>query len=187
MRWDDDPEEDEDYLKALATLEGAGVGVVDGQFVEVKRGRGRPKGSTGGKLNTQAKASKAKKQFLQGKTLGEISASTGLSTPTIIKTVRELSIDSPERIGRFTKAKRIAAIDDMVDLMYEVMHPVDDNGDPIRLKSLDLRNLAISLGVLIDKRRLEENLSTSNADQHVTVEKKIAWSRREVPLLSAGK
>ena len=103
----------------------------------VKRGVGRPKGRSGGKANTEEKKSEAKRLFLLNKDIGEIQKKTGLSAPTIRNVVRELSIDSPEKIGRFTKAKRIAAIDDLVDLMYETMKPVDKDGDPIRVTAGD--------------------------------------------------
>jgi hypothetical protein len=154
----------------------------------VKRGVGRPKGRSGGKANTEEKKGEAKRLFLLNKDIGEIQKKTGLSMPTIRNVVRELSIDSPEKIGRFTKAKRITAIDDLVDLMYETMKPVDKDGDPIRVTAADVRNLSITLGVLIDKRRLEEGLSTANTDSHLTVQKTVAWTRRTIPaLLTAGK
>ena len=40
----------------------------------------------------------------------------------------------------------------------------------------DLRDLAVSLGIAIDKQRLEEGLSSVNLEQHLT-----AFTVREIP------
>ena len=71
-------------------------------------------------------------------------------------------------LGRERRLGLLAGIAD------EVEHQL--GGAPARIPAKDLRDLAVSLGVSIDKQRLEEGLSSFNAAAHITT-----FGARELP------
>ena len=87
----------------------------------------------------------------------------------IMRIAAQVTPETAGTLGNFGKGARIKAIDDMVALLRQSWeeHPPTP---------LAIRNWSITLGVLIDKRRLEEGVATSNTEVHVKV-----WNRRSKP------
>jgi hypothetical protein len=69
----------------------------------------------------------------------------------------------------FNSTRRLEAVNLLADRIIEGLERDDLSGK-------DIRDLGVSLGIAIDKRRLEDGQSTANVNQHVRV-----WGRRELP------
>ena len=150
-----------------------------------KRPTGRPKGSRSigtskeivkYRLLSDRQKDAIRERLRFGETIPDIAAAYEAPISQILDVAKSVVAVDPGAVtgGRFQKTYRVELIDEFADAIWSALH--DTEKPPT---SNDLRNLSISLGVIFDKRRLEEGLSTSNTESHTTVRK--GWSRRAAP------
>ena len=129
----------------------------------------------------KAEAEEIAAELAEGRSVEEVALDHLKPVSEVIRIAEERHIEYeiPElkgidKSGRFTKRERLELLDDLVDKTYEVMEGKE-------LTTNDLKNLAITAGILIDKRRLEEGLSTANTETHIQKTTVKAWGRRALP------
>lgn len=144
--------------------------------------RGRPKQTREVVYRPLSEAQKTtiRERLRFGETIQALADEYRLPVSKIVAVAQEIvSVDPGSVIGgKFRKQARVELIDDMANAIWELLHDSDK-----RPSAGDLRNLSIATGVIIDKRRLEEGLSTSHAETHSTVTQRKVWSRRAMPTM----